>query len=210
MAFALGKHSSEITEPCGDRRWWGSNGHPRIIRTVPNAWGFLVYARVIGSNEVGDKIVAALECDLVCGGFQQIGKVLYCIVDAFIHYFTTYKQPPSEANVKATIHQVSDRQEAEHTIVLSLTDYRHHFLAGSPKTRVAALTLLGAAISRADALAQFLDGFPLSGARSSLLLCLRTRLARPSLAYRCATVRALSKNKILHRVSPLASGSLRI
>jgi hypothetical protein len=156
---------------------------------------------VIDGNEVDDKIVAVLEGDLVYSGFQQIGKAPCCIVNAFIHYFTTYKQPPSEANVKATVHQVSDRQDAEHTIALSLTDYRHHFLAGSPKTRVAALTPLGAAISLADALAQFLDGFPLSGARSSLLLCLRTRLARPSLVYRCATVCALSKNKTLQQVS---------
>ncbi len=166
-----------------------------------------MYARVIGGNEVDDKIFAILEGDLVCSGFQQIGKVPYCIVDAFIHYFTTCKEPPREANVKATIHQVSDRQEAEHTIALSLTDYRHHFLAASPKTRVAALTSLGADVSRADALSQFLDGFPLSGARSPLVLCLRNRLARPSLAYRCSTVRALSKDKTLQQVSPRTAQS---
>jgi inorganic pyrophosphatase len=124
--------STGLTEIVGD-------GDPMDILVLseqfPTHGGFLVHARVIGglrmidSNEADDKIVAVLKGDPVYGGFQQIGEVSSPVVDGLIHYFTTYKQPPREANLKVTIHQMYDREEAEHTLALSLADYNDHFSA---------------------------------------------------------------------------------
>ena len=44
-----------------------------------------------------------------------------------MHYFLTYKQAPDDKQHRVSIPQVYDRDEAQHMIALSLSDYQAHF-----------------------------------------------------------------------------------
>lgn len=99
----------------------------------PAYGGLLARARVIGGlrmidgGEADDKIIAVLEADAVYGGIQHIADVPKPVVDRLLHYFTSYKQPPGEAESKVSIPQVYDRDEAIKMVKLSEEDYVSHF-----------------------------------------------------------------------------------
>jgi inorganic pyrophosphatase len=102
--------------------------------------GFLARARPIGglrmidAGQADDKIVAVLENDIAYGGIDDIAALPTGIVDRLRHYFTTYKQLPSETSRHVEIAAVYGRDEAHEVVVRSMRDYRSEY--GDPGLRL--------------------------------------------------------------------------
>lgn len=70
-----------------------------------------------------EKIVAVLTNDAVYGDYDDIREVPGRIVDRLIHYFTTYKNLPSEPRQRMVLHEVYGAEKAREVIRRSMEDY---------------------------------------------------------------------------------------
>jgi inorganic pyrophosphatase len=92
----------------------------------------LLRARVIGGlqmidhGEADDKIIAVLVGDFMWGSAAGIGDVPRVLVERLVHYFTTYKLVPGEAQ-EVKIDEIYDAGHAHEVIRAAMADYAQHF-----------------------------------------------------------------------------------
>jgi inorganic pyrophosphatase len=92
----------------------------------------LLRAKVVGGlpmldgGEADDKILAVLLDDPVYGGADDVSELPPELVGRLIHYFTTYKLPPSGGHT-VSVGTVYGRQHAERVIEAAIDDYRAEF-----------------------------------------------------------------------------------
>ncbi len=88
----------------------------------------LLDARVVGGvqmidgGEADDKIIAVLVSDAVYGGITDISELPRPVVARLIHYFSSYKSMPGEAN-KVVIGGTYGRAHAEAVVQAAMLDY---------------------------------------------------------------------------------------
>ncbi len=110
------------------------------------AGAFLARARPIGglrlvdADQADDKIIAVLEGDLAYGHLTELAQCPKPLVDRLSHYFSSYKQLPTETLRKVQIAEIYDRAEAIEVVRSSIADYRTDF--GAPEARLDALRAL--------------------------------------------------------------------
>lgn len=96
----------------------------------------LLRAEVVGGlpmldgGEADDKILAVLRGDPVFGGVSDIDQVPSALVDRLVHYFSTYKLPPSTGH-RVAVGTPYGREHAEAVIAASIEDYRDAFVGHS-------------------------------------------------------------------------------
>lgn len=111
-----------------------------------SAGNFLAKVRPIGGfrmldgDEADDKVIAVLEADLAFGDVRELSELRKPVVDRLLHYFSSYKQLPTETNRKVEIAEVYDAAEAREVVRLSIRDYRETY--GAPEQRVERLKAL--------------------------------------------------------------------
>lgn len=96
--------------------------------------------RMIDRNEADDKIIAVLEGDLAFGDVTDLAQVPKPLIDRLIHYFSSYKQLPTDRERKVEIAEVYDAAEAREVIRASMKDYRDNY--GAPEDRLEQLKKL--------------------------------------------------------------------
>ena len=117
-----------------------------LTEKVISAGNFLARVRPIGGfrmldgDEADDKIIAVLEADLAFGEVSELSEIRKPLVDRLLHYFSSYKQLPTEQHRKVEIAEVYDQAEAREVIKLSMRDYRDSF--GAPEARIGRLQKL--------------------------------------------------------------------
>lgn len=95
----------------------------------------LLRARVVGGlpmldgGEADDKILAVLLDDPVFGSIDEVDRMPSAIVDRLIHYFSTYKLPPTTGH-EVSVGEPYGRAHAEAVISASMEDYRADFGRG--------------------------------------------------------------------------------
>ncbi len=89
----------------------------------------LVWARPIGGlrlidrNQADDKIIAVMRDDLVYEQYRELKELPESVLNRLIHYFTTYKDLPSDKVQRMQLVGVYDSVEAHDVIMRSLKDY---------------------------------------------------------------------------------------
>lgn len=92
----------------------------------------LLEARVVGGlpmldgGEADDKIFAVLRDDPVYGGVTEVDGVPGALVDRLIHYFSTYKVPPT-GDHRVTVGDPYGRTHAEAVVGAAMADYLDAF-----------------------------------------------------------------------------------
>ena len=92
----------------------------------------LLQAKVVGGlpmldgGEADDKILAVLRGDPVYGDIAEIEQVPGALVDRLIHYFSTYKRPPTGLHT-VSVGDPYGRAHAERVIEAAIRDYATHF-----------------------------------------------------------------------------------
>ncbi len=92
----------------------------------------LLHARVVGGlpmldgGEADDKILAVLREDPIYGEVSEVEHVPRVLVDRLIHYFSTYKRPPS-ADYQVSVGEPYGRSHAEAVVAAAIEDYRKRF-----------------------------------------------------------------------------------
>ncbi|HSM61594.1 MAG TPA: inorganic pyrophosphatase [Longimicrobiales bacterium] len=92
----------------------------------------LLEARVVGGlpmldgGEADDKILAVLRDDPVYGGVTEVDGVPGALVDRLIHYFSTYKVPPT-GDHRVTVGDPYGRAHAEAVVGAAMADYLDAF-----------------------------------------------------------------------------------
>ncbi|WP_295936126.1 inorganic pyrophosphatase [uncultured Alistipes sp.] len=93
--------------------------HGDIIARVHPIGGF----RLLDHLQADDKIIAVLKNDMVYGRYTDIGEVPEPIINRLIHYFTTYKDLPTDDNQRMELTDVYGRETACEVIMRSMEDY---------------------------------------------------------------------------------------
>lgn len=84
--------------------------------------------RLLDHVEADDKIIAVLNNDMVYGGYTDIAQLPEKIVNRLIHYFTTYKDLPSDKSPRMVLCGVYGADMAYDVIRRSVDDYRAEFV----------------------------------------------------------------------------------
>lgn len=90
-----------------------------LLQAVPIG-GF----RMIDGNEADDKIIAVLKDDAVYGEYKDISDVPRPVIERLRHYFLTYKDMPSLAEGRCSIHELYNKETAHSVIQHAVNDYR--------------------------------------------------------------------------------------
>ncbi|MCC8147002.1 MAG: inorganic pyrophosphatase [Bacteroidales bacterium] len=93
--------------------------HGDIIAWAIPIGGF----RLLDRNQADDKIIAVLKDDLVYSQYKSIHQLPERIVNRLIHYFTTYKDLPTDPNQRMILTDIYDVEVAYDVILRSVKDY---------------------------------------------------------------------------------------
>ncbi len=93
--------------------------HGDIIAKVRPIGGF----RLLDHNQADDKIIAVLKNDIIYGKYGDIGELPEKVVERMVHYFTTYKDLPTENTRKMKLTGVYGKDIACDVIRRAAKDY---------------------------------------------------------------------------------------
>ncbi|MDR2037837.1 MAG: inorganic pyrophosphatase [Bacteroidales bacterium] len=93
--------------------------HGDIIARVHPIGGF----RLLDHVQADDKIIAVLKNDMVYGHYTDISQIPAPIVNRLIHYFTTYKDLPTDHKQRMELKDVYGKETAYDVILRSMKDY---------------------------------------------------------------------------------------
>lgn len=93
-----------------------------IVNAVPIG-GF----RFLDHNKADDKLIAVLDSDAIYGKIKDIHDLPIQVVDRLKHYFTTYKDLPSDKAPRCILIDTYGREVAEDVIRRSVEDYKNNF-----------------------------------------------------------------------------------
>lgn len=94
--------------------------HGDIIAKARPIGGF----RLLDHKQADDKIIAVLKGDTIYGEYRDISELPEKVVARLIHYFTTYKDLPSDKSQRMELKGVYGAGVAHDVIMRSLEDYR--------------------------------------------------------------------------------------
>lgn len=95
--------------------------HGDIIARVCPIGGF----RLLDHVHADDKIIAVLKNDMIYGNYTDISELPEKIIDRLIHYFTTYKDLPTDKNQRMVLTEIYGVKTAYDVILRSMEDYRN-------------------------------------------------------------------------------------
>lgn len=131
------KHVAELTNEALGRDDIEGDGDPVDICVLTEKdithGDIIVHARPIGGfrlldqNMADDKLIAVLEGDAIYGQFTSISQLPQLVIDRLKHYFTTYKDLPSDETHRCEIVDVYDVEVAHDVIQRSILDYKERF-----------------------------------------------------------------------------------
>ncbi|MCD7901280.1 MAG: inorganic pyrophosphatase [Bacteroides sp.] len=93
--------------------------HGDIIAKVRPIGGF----RLLDHVEADDKIIAVLKNDMIYGAYTDISQLPKQIVKRLVHYFTTYKDLPTDEKPRMVLTDIYGRKTAFDVIMRSIEDY---------------------------------------------------------------------------------------
>lgn len=93
--------------------------HGDIVAKVRPIGGF----RLLDHVEADDKIIAVLKNDMIYGAYTDISQLPKQIVKRLVHYFTTYKDLPTDEKPRMVLTDIYGRKTAFDVIMRSIEDY---------------------------------------------------------------------------------------
>lgn len=93
--------------------------HGDIIAKAIPIGGF----RLLDHNQADDKIIAVLKDDLVYSHYKSLKELPDNIINRLIHYFTTYKDLPTDSKQRMVLTDIYDFEVAYDIILRSIEDY---------------------------------------------------------------------------------------
>ncbi|MCC8154393.1 MAG: inorganic pyrophosphatase [Tannerellaceae bacterium] len=87
--------------------------------------------RLLDRNQADDKIIAVLQNSLIYSEYEDISQLPETVVERLVHYFTTYKDLPSDKTQRMQLVNVYGVEAAYDVIQRSVEDYKnglHDFL----------------------------------------------------------------------------------
>lgn len=131
------KAVAELTNKALDRTDIEGDGDPVDICVLTEKdithGDIIVHARPIGGfrlldhNKADDKLIAVLEDDAIYGHIKSIKELPQMVIDRLKHYFTTYKDLPSDDKPRCELIDVYDVDVAHDVIRRSIKDYKENF-----------------------------------------------------------------------------------
>lgn len=131
------KHVAELTNKALGRTDIEGDGDPVDICVLTEKdithGDIIVHARPIGGfrlldhNKADDKLIAVLEDDAIYGHISSIKEIPTMVIDRLKHYFTTYKDLPSDKEPRCEVVDVYDVDTAHDVIHRSILDYKENF-----------------------------------------------------------------------------------
>ncbi len=131
------KHVAELTNEAIGRTDIEGDGDPVDICVLTEKdithGDIIVHARPIGGfrvldqNMADDKLIAVLEGDAIYGHINSIKELPQMVIDRLRHYFTTYKDLPSDEKPRCEVVEVYDVDVAHDVIRRSIQDYKENF-----------------------------------------------------------------------------------
>lgn len=95
--------------------------HGDIIAKAHPIGGF----RLLDHNQADDKIIAVLKDDMVYSGYNDISQLPEQIINRLIHYFTTYKDLPTDSTQRMILTHIYGAEVAYDVILRSIEDYKN-------------------------------------------------------------------------------------
>lgn len=80
--------------------------------------------RLIDRNQADDKIIAVLQNDIIYGHYNDISELPNEVIERLIHYFTTYKDLPSDKKQRMQFVEKYNAEGAYDVINRSIEDYK--------------------------------------------------------------------------------------
>ncbi|MCD7970932.1 MAG: inorganic pyrophosphatase [Alistipes sp.] len=97
--------------------------HGDIIVKARPIGGF----RLLDRGKADDKIIAVLENDAIYSTYSDISQIPTKVVERLVHYFTTYKNLPTDSKPRTQLTEIYSREAALDVILRSREDYRRNF-----------------------------------------------------------------------------------
>ncbi len=94
--------------------------HGDIIVKARPIGGF----RLLDQDRADDKLIAVLENDAIYSSYRDIHDVPLQIIDRLVHYFTTYKDLPSDRHPRCILAAIYGVETAYDVIARSIEDYQ--------------------------------------------------------------------------------------
>ncbi len=98
--------------------------HGDIIAVARPIGGF----RLLDQNQADDKIIAVLKDDMIYSEYNDIKDLPEQIVNRLVHYFTTYKDLPSDSEPRMVLTQIYGAETAKDVILRSIDDYNEEIV----------------------------------------------------------------------------------
>lgn len=93
--------------------------HGDIIVKARPIGGF----RLLDHNKADDKIIAVLENDAIYSGYNDISELPERVTERLVHYFTTYKDLPTDEKPRTVLTHIYGVETARDVINRSIEDY---------------------------------------------------------------------------------------
>lgn len=93
--------------------------HGDIIVTARPIGGF----RLLDRDKADDKIIAVLKDDAVYGGYEDISQIPKMVVERLMHYFTTYKNLPTDSRPRTRLTDIYPAETARDILFRAREDY---------------------------------------------------------------------------------------
>ncbi|MCD7976362.1 MAG: inorganic pyrophosphatase [Tannerellaceae bacterium] len=129
-----GRHVAELTNQALNRTDIQGDGDPLDICVLTEKdvshGDIIVKARPIGGlrlldhNQADDKIIAVMKEDMIYDRFEDISELPEKVLNRLIHYFTTYKDLPTDKHPRMILEGMYGRDVAYDVILRSMEDYR--------------------------------------------------------------------------------------
>ena len=98
--------------------------HGDIIAVARPIGGF----RLLDQSQADDKIIAVLKDDMIYSEYNDIKDLPEQIVNRLIHYFTTYKDLPSDSEPRMVLTHIYGAETAKDVILRSIDDYNEEIV----------------------------------------------------------------------------------
>lgn len=91
----------------------------------------IVKARVIGGlrlldqDKADDKLIAVLEGDAIYSSYEDVKDVPFMVIDRLRHYFTTYKDLPSDKEPRCVLLHIYNAATAREIVARAAEDYQN-------------------------------------------------------------------------------------
>jgi inorganic pyrophosphatase len=96
--------------------------HGDIIVKARPIGGF----RLLDHNMADDKIIAVLENDAIFGNYNRISDIPAMVINRLVHYFTTYKDLPTDKSPRCVLTEIYDVEDAYEVIECAVEDYKEY------------------------------------------------------------------------------------